>query len=205
MLKDYIRPGKSREDDDVLSDEEQPYVKNAGPEEVPRGNEGGAEEHSLGRSGDGAHKSEKKPHDGDEGEEDKEDNEEDDEEEESPQVKQQLTKPNKLLLELEADIDLDSDANNFPNVHTLVVNTLIICMQDEEITVKRNVLDFMIQNLKSSNPLLNDQNKILLIEGMLNLLSNKEQSLSKRVNTWLFGKPDQESKYLITEQVTHLK
>lgn len=141
-------------------------------------------EHSLANGG------------GDDDEENEDDENDEEQEEDSPPKKK---KPNKQFEEIEIGIDLDNDENNFPNMSTLVINTIISCLEDPNLLVKKEILDFMIANLKPTSPLLNDQNRVTLIEASLSLLINRDVSQNRRVNSWLFGKPDQENKYVITE------
>lgn len=65
--------------------------------------------------------------------------------------------------------------------------------------VRRNILDFMIQHLRITHPILNNFDKLVLVEGVLWLLIKKDMSVTRRVNIWLFGKPDMDNKYTITE------
>lgn len=58
----------------------------------------------------------------------------------------------------------------------------------------------MIKYLDIENPILNDQDKLVLIETMLYMLSRKDSSMSKRVYTWLFGKPDMENRYRVLNE-----
>lgn len=63
--------------------------------------------------------------------------------------------------------------------------------------VKRNILDFMIQHLKINHRILTRLNQLVLVEGVLYLLIKKEVSVTRRVNVWLFGKPDMDNKYSV--------
>ena len=40
----------------------------------------------------------------------------------------------------------------------------------------------------------------MLVEAAVRLFRKKEISLTKRVNRWLFGKEDEENRYLISEK-----
>lgn len=62
------------------------------------------------------------------------------------------------------------------------------------------MLDFMYTHLKLSNQYFNDKDKLVLVEGTLMLLIRKDLSVTRRVNQWLFGKPDIENKYQLTEK-----
>lgn len=136
---------------------------------------------------------------GDENDEENSDEENQEEEEESPPKKKAKAKVNKLFEEIEVGIDLDNEENNFPNMSTLVISTIISCLEDTNNLVRKEILDFMISNLKPTSPLLTDENRVTLIEATLSLLANRDVSQTRRVNIWLFGKPDQENKYIINE------
>ena len=56
-------------------------------------------------------------------------------------------KNSKLEL-IEADIDANSDFNNFPNKSTLVLNAILCCLEDPNNLVRRNILNFMISHIK---------------------------------------------------------
>lgn len=88
---------------------------------------------------------------------------------------------------------------DFPNKSSLILNTLIHCLEDENQLVKRNVLDFMYTHLKAQCALFSDQDRLVLVEAVLYLLVKKDVSITRRVNMWLFGKPDLENKYPVTE------
>jgi hypothetical protein len=65
--------------------------------------------------------------------------------------------------ELETDIDLDNDTNNYPNASSLIINTIISCLEDPNILVRKNILDFMITNIKPFSPILTDHDRVTLI------------------------------------------
>jgi hypothetical protein len=57
----------------------------------------------------------------------------------------------------------------------------------------------MYSHLKLTNQYLSEQDKKVLVEATLLLLIRKDISVTRRVNQWLFGKPDSENKYHIIE------
>jgi hypothetical protein len=97
-------------------------------------------------------------------------------------------------------IDTPSTENNFPNLNTLVINSLISCLEEEQPTIKRAALDFMFSHLRIKSELLTDEDREVLVEALLRLFKKKEISISKRVNRWIFGKEDDENRYAITEK-----
>jgi hypothetical protein len=58
----------------------------------------------------------------------------------------------------------------------------------------------MFSHLKLTSEFLNETDKLVLVEGSLMLLIRKDLSVTRRVNQWLFGKPDNENKYQLTEK-----
>lgn len=64
--------------------------------------------------------------------------------------------------------------------------------------VRRNILDFMIAHFRITHPILTPSDRLVLIEGVLNQLVRKDASVTRRVNVWLFGKPDMDNKYTVT-------
>jgi len=100
---------------------------------------------------------------------------------------------------IEEGINQMSPEIDFPNKSSLILNTLIHCLEDENQIVKRNILDFMYSHLKVGDSLFSDQDRLILVEAVMYLMVKKDASITRRVNMWLFGKPDLENKYPITE------
>lgn len=106
-----------------------------------------------------------------------------------------------LLKELtEAGLNNNDNETNFPNKSSLIVNAILACLEDENTLVQRNALDFMYSHLKLSFEYFSDQEKMIFVEAVLYLLYRKELSLTRRVYSWLFGKPNLDNKYEITEK-----
>lgn len=53
--------------------------------------------------------------------------------------------------------------NNFPNLNTLVVNSLISCFEEDEPTIKRAALDFMFTHLRIKSELLTEDDRKVLV------------------------------------------
>lgn len=104
------------------------------------------------------------------------------------------------LEQIKDGINDDKQENNYPNENTLVLNALISCLEDSSPIVKRSALDFMYTHLRLKNRVFSEPDKKVLVEVVLNLYVKKELTITKRVNGWLFGKPDDENKYVITEK-----
>jgi hypothetical protein len=66
--------------------------------------------------------------------------------------------------------------------------------------VKRAALDFMFSHLRIKSDVLDENDRKLLVEAIVSLYKRKEISICKRANRWLFGKEDEENRYLITEK-----
>lgn len=105
-----------------------------------------------------------------------------------------------LLKELN-EIGLNNEDNEtyYPNKSSLIVNAIVSCLEDENSLVQRNALDFMYTHLKLSFDYFSDQEKMIFVEAVLYLLYRKELSLTRRVYSWLFGKPNLDNKYEINE------
>ena len=88
----------------------------------------------------------------------------------------------------------------YPNKSSLVINALIACLEDENVLVQKIALDFLYTHFKPQSDLFNTQEKYILVEAALNLLMKKDQQILRRVYTWLFGPPDMENKYQVTEK-----
>lgn len=58
----------------------------------------------------------------------------------------------------------------------------------------------MFTHLRIKSEYLGENEKEVLVEALLRLFKKKEISITKRVNRWLFGKEDEENRYLITEK-----
>ena len=97
-------------------------------------------------------------------------------------------------------IDSNSNENNYPHHNTLVVNSLIACLEDDSQFIKRAALDFMFSHLRLKSSVLDDNDKQLLVEAVMRLFKKKEISITKRVNRWLLGKENEENVFEITEK-----
>ena len=58
--------------------------------------------------------------------------------------------------------------------------------------MKRHMLDFMCSHLRVKNKVFENEDKKVIVEAALLLFVKKELTITKRVNNWLFGKPDEE-------------
>ena len=106
-----------------------------------------------------------------------------------------------LLKELnEVGVNNDDHETNYPNKSSLVINAILACLEDENNLVQRNALDFMYTHLKLNFEYFTDEEKRIFVEAVLYLLYRKELSLTRRVYSWLFGKPNLDNKYEITEK-----
>ena len=101
--------------------------------------------------------------------------------------------------ELEDDSDLSVIQIEYPNKSSLVINALIAGLEDENTLVQRITLDYMHSHFKLSCDLFSESEKCILVEATLRLLIRKDLSLTRRIYTWMFGPPDLENKYQITE------
>lgn len=60
-------------------------------------------------------------------------------------------------------IDTNCTENNYPNLNTLVVNSLISCLEEDTPTIKRAALDFMFTHLRIKSELLNEDDRKVLV------------------------------------------
>lgn len=81
---------------------------------------------------------------------------------------------------------------------TLVLNTLITCLKDSNSLVVKACLDFLYKFLSLRSEALNDKEKSLLIFNVLELLTKRDIAVTRKINLWLFGKPDEDNKYPLT-------
>ena len=117
---------------------------------------------------------------------------------------QQLQQSN-TIKDGEEEINLTEEIGDqilidYPNKSSLVLNALIASLEDEFNLTQRLTLDFLYSHFKLAGNLFNEQEKCILIEATLNLLIRKDLAITRRVYTWLFGPPDLENKYQITEK-----
>ena len=61
-------------------------------------------------------------------------------------------------------------------------------------------MDFLYLNLKLNNNLFVEAEKIILIQVSLKQLVKKDNSLTKRIHTWLFGKPNFDNRYELNDE-----
>lgn len=58
----------------------------------------------------------------------------------------------------------------------------------------------MFSHLRIKSDLLTEDDRAVLVEALLRLFKKKEISITKRVNRWIFGKEDEENRYVINEK-----
>ena len=89
--------------------------------------------------------------------------------------------------------------NYFPNINTVVINSLCSVIEEKEIPTVRMGMDFIITRfpLTKENDMINDNSKITLIISALKLLVKNEYSTTRRLNQWLLGinSPDDDVDY----------
>lgn len=79
--------------------------------------------------------------------------------------------------------------DEFPNINSLVVNSLSELIEEQDIPTVRVAMDFIITRipLSKENTMLTDDAKIILITSALKLLIRNEYSTIRRLNNWLLG------------------
>jgi len=112
----------------------------------------------------------------------------------------------------------EEDMKNFiesfyPNLNVLVINSLISTIEDENVHVQRNALDFINSRFPLTNKLLNFNQKISLVVSGLSLLVRNEYSTTRRLIAWLIGSnqdddidlDDHSIKYMIEILIASIK
>jgi len=79
------------------------------------------------------------------------------------------------------------------------MNALLVCIAEGEMLVQRAALDLMVSYIGLSEKFLGQQEKEVLVQACFHLLLKKEYQLTRRIYTFLFGPPDAEGKYNISE------
>ncbi len=75
------------------------------------------------------------------------------------------------------------------------MNAIITCLKDENPLVKRLALDLLIHKLNLTHPIYRHTDKISIVFEALSLMIKKDQSITRRINLWLFGKPDADNRH----------
>ncbi len=80
-----------------------------------------------------------------------------------------------------------------------MVNALTLCVEDQNILAIKSSLDFLYKYLPLKSEALSDQGKLKLIRGVVWLLGKRDTSVTRKINLWLFGKPDDENRYSVNQ------
>lgn len=89
----------------------------------------------------------------------------------------------------------------FPYKSSLVISAILAALDDENIMVKRAMLDYLTLSVPVNKPELFDQEEMsIIVEGALRQLGLRDNSISRRVYSWLFGPPDYENKYNVAPE-----
>lgn len=77
----------------------------------------------------------------------------------------------------------------FPKMSTLIINSLCVVIEDQDLQTRRNAMDFLIKifPINCDNSLLLDSQKIILIKSALKLLVSNEYSTTRRLTQWMIG------------------
>ena len=90
-------------------------------------------------------------------------------------------------IKLSEDEKLQLINDYYPNINTVVVNSLCEVIKENNIPIVRNGMDFIISRfpLIKNNNMINDKAKINLIISVLKLLAKNEYSTVRRADNWL--------------------
>jgi hypothetical protein len=61
-------------------------------------------------------------------------------------------------------------------------------------------LDFLYKYLPLKSDIISDQAKIRLARSVVWLLGKRDTSVTRKINLWLFGKPDDENQYSVNHK-----
>ena len=80
----------------------------------------------------------------------------------------------------------------YPNKESLVLNALIECLNDNEVSTQRQVLDFLITHLPINKELLLFNVKTKLIQAACYLILNNNETVLRKLYTWMPRKSGEE-------------
>lgn len=87
-----------------------------------------------------------------------------------------------------------------PSIETLVVNALTLCIEDSNVLAIKAALDFLYKYLPLKTDTLSDAAKMRLARSVVWLLGKRDTSVTRKINLWLFGKPDDENQYDVNQE-----
>lgn len=77
--------------------------------------------------------------------------------------------------------------NFYPQKSSLVVNALILCLEDEVLFTQRCAFDFLASHMPLKSDILSQNEKICIIEAGCHLLLRKNDSIIRRLYSWVLG------------------
>ena len=103
-------------------------------------------------------------------------------------LNEKIIKYNELIA-LDEEKKKEKIEDEFPNINSLVVNSLSQLIEEQDIPTVRISMDFINLRLPltKENTMLNDKAKIALIISSLKLLIKNEYSTTRRLSNWLMG------------------
>lgn len=75
-------------------------------------------------------------------------------------------------------------------METVVINALTMCIEDTNILAIKAGLDFLYKYLPLRSDVLEDPGKLRLTKCVVWLMGKRDTSVTRKINLWLFGKPD---------------
>ncbi len=81
----------------------------------------------------------------------------------------------------------ESTDPHFPHRDTLIMNTFISCLQDDDVNVPNEILKIIIKRFPLEGPEFNPDQKVRLIEAILKLFLLNKNRLSLKIQEYLTG------------------
>ncbi len=78
-----------------------------------------------------------------------------------------------------------------------MTNALIACIEDSNILITKTGLDFLYKYLPLKCEILSRESKMKLAYSIIWLLGKRDMGVTRKINLWLFGKLDQNNKFVV--------
>jgi hypothetical protein len=75
-----------------------------------------------------------------------------------------------------------------------------MCIEDSNLLAIKAGLDFLYKYMPLRSDVLTDKGKLRLTKCLVWLMARRDTSVTRKINLWVFGKPDEENRYRIEEK-----